>query len=381
VSERERRERSLATNVIGAGVAIALIYFGRGFLVTLITAVTIGFLLEPFVELFTRLRLPRAVASFAVCSLALLLLYGSGVGLYTQLSGLMEDLPQYGSRINEIVSQVTTRLESAERSALVLLAPRRLEPKPVEPAPDANAANRRRRSAEPPLPLPAPTAPQEVIIRPERSPVVDYVYTNWEQFYHAGLLASFIPFLVYFMLSWRDHMRRSYLQLFRGPERHAAGRSWQGIADMARAYVVGNFILGLFLTVASGVFFYFIRVPYFLLVAPISGFLSLVPYVGLPMAMLPPMVAALPVYSSMTMYVVIASVVGFLHLLALNLLYPKLVGSRVHLNPLAVTVALMFWGSLWGALGLVFAIPITAGIKAVFDNVPDWQAYGKILGD
>jgi predicted PurR-regulated permease PerM len=73
--------------------------------------------------------------------------------------------------------------------------------------------------------------------------------------------------------------------------------------------------------------------------------------------------------------------VGFLHLMALNLLYPKLVGSRVHLNPLAVTVALMFWGSLWGAVGLVFAIPITAGMKAVFDNVPALQAYGKLLGD
>ena len=41
----------------------------------------------------------------------------------------------------------------------------------------------------------------------------------------------------------------------------------------------------------------------------------------------------------------------------------------------------MFWGSLWGAIGLIFAIPITAGMKAVFDNVQDWQPYGKLLGD
>jgi predicted PurR-regulated permease PerM len=78
---------------------------------------------------------------------------------------------------------------------------------------------------------------------------------------------------------------------------------------------------------------------------------------------------------------IIAAVVGFLHLLALNLLYPKLVGSRVHLNPLVVTVALMFWASLWGAVGLVFAIPMTAGVKAVFDTVPEWEPYGKLLGD
>jgi len=91
--------------------------------------------------------------------------------------------------------------------------------------------------------------------------------------------------------------------------------------------------------------------------------------------------AALPVFNQLAPYVMIAAVVGFLHLLALNLLYPKLVGSRVHLNPLAVTVALMFWGVLWGPLGLVFGIPITAGIKAVFDNVPSLHPYGRLLGD
>lgn len=383
--DRDSRNRNLATNLIGAGVAIALLYFGRGFLVTFITAVTISFLLEPFVALLIRIRIPRSLASFLVCALALLLLYGFGVAAYMQVSGLIEDLPRYGERINAITEEIAVRLESAESRAMNLVLPRRLRgdkgETPAPPPPEPSAA-RRRRSADPPVPVTVgPPAVQEVRIREDRSPLVDYVYRNWELFYHAGLLASFIPFLVYFMLSWRDHMRRSYLQLFRGPERHAAGRSWQGIADMARAYVVGNFILGLFLSVASGVFFYAMKVPYWLLVAPLSAFLSLVPYVGLPLAIVPPVFASLPQHSTMAPYLVIAAVVGFLHLLALNLLYPKLVGSRVHLNPLAVTVALMFWGSLWGAIGLVFAIPITAGMKAVCDNVPAWQPVGRLLGD
>jgi predicted PurR-regulated permease PerM len=74
-------------------------------------------------------------------------------------------------------------------------------------------------------------------------------------------------------------------------------------------------------------------------------------------------------------------VVGFLHLLALNLFYPKIVGARVHLNPLAVTVALMSFGILWGGIGLVLAIPVAAGVKAICDNVTDLQPYGKLLGD
>ena len=100
--------------------------------------------------------------------------------------------------------------------------------------------------------------------------------------------------------------------------------------------------------------------PYPLLVGPLSGFMSLVPYVGLPLAMIPPLFAALPL-NAVPVYVLVVVTVAMLHLVALNLLYPKIVGSRVHLNPLVVTFSLMLWGFLWDAPGLLLAIPLTAG--------------------
>jgi len=105
--------------------------------------------------------------------------------------------------------------------------------------------------------------------------------------------------------------------------------------------------------------------------------------VALPLldAMIPAFAAGLIVYDQPAIYVIIAVVVAVLHLVAMNLLYPKVVGSRVHLNPLVVTVALMFWGTIWGGIGLLLAIPITAGIKAVCDNVTSLHGYGRLLGD
>ena len=116
-------------------------------------------------------------------------------------------------------------------------------------------------------------------------------------------------------------------------------------------------------------------------VGPLSGFLSLAPYIGLPLALIPPVLAALTVFNNLTAYLIIGTTVAFLHLLALNLMYPKLVGSRVHLNPIAVTISLMFWGTIWGGIGLLLAVPITAGLKAVLDNVPSLAPYGRMLGD
>jgi predicted PurR-regulated permease PerM len=375
-----KRPAQAGLTILATAASVALLYFGRVFFITVVVAIIIAFLLDPVVTAFVKLRLPRAVASFIVCSIALLILYLLGLGLYTQFSRFMEELPTYSQRMNDLVDNVAARVDEVEKRTYQVVIPKRFQqapPTPPAPAPEPTRRRRGTKVVEPPSPLPIP----EVRIRPEPTPLLTYVYGYVRSYYDVLLMASFVPFLVYFMLSWRDHMRRSFLYLFSGSERQIVGKSWEGVADMVRAYVIGNFILGLFLATISSAFFFSIRLPYWPLIGPLSGFLSLVPYVGLPLAMMPALAAGLVVFTKPTVYVIIAVVVAVLHLTAMNLLYPKVVGSRVHLNPLVVTVALMFWGTIWGAIGLLLAIPITAGIKAVCDNVTGLHGYGRLLGD
>ena len=377
------RAGQTSVTVLATAAGIALLYFGRIFFITVVIAVVIAFLLDPLVTMFVKLRLPRAVASFIVCSAGLLVLYLLGLGLYTQFSGFVEDLPNYSQRMNDIVDNVATRVDQVEKRTYEMVIPKRFQ----EQSAPAGAApvlenNRRRRNTKgaPPEPVTPPAIP-EVRIHPEPTPLLTYVYGYVRSFYDVLLMASFVPFLVYFMLSWRDHMRRSFLYLFSGSGRHVVGKSWDGVAGMVRAYVIGNFVLGLLLSIISTGFFFSIRLPYWAVIGPLSGCLSLFPYVGLPLAVFPPLLAGLIRYNTPAIYVLIAVVVALLHLIAMNLLYPKVVGSRVHLNPLVVTIALMFWGTLWGGIGLLLAIPITAAVKAVCDNVTRLNGYGKLLGD
>ncbi len=371
--------------MLALAAAIALLYYGRGFLITMSTAVIIAFILDPFVGLLMRLRLPRPLASFAGCSIALAVVYLLGLGVYTQAEGLVDDLPKYADRVSQISDEVLGKLEAVERSAYQMLVPKRLrEQQPqVQPAPAKPPASRRlRRPAEPAPVVPSGPPPvQEVRIRPQRPPLVDFLYANVESLYEVLLLASFVPFLVYFMLSWREHIYRSFLHLFGERGRGVAERSLAGIAYMARAFVVGNFVLGLLVAAASTAVFWLFSLPYPLLIGPLSGFLTLVPYVGLPLALAPPLLAALVVYKTLASYLIVGLIVAVLHLVTMNLLYPKIVGPRVHLNPLVATVALMFWATIWGPAGLILAIPVTAGVKAVCDNVERFQPYGKLLGD
>jgi predicted PurR-regulated permease PerM len=135
------------------------------------------------------------------------------------------------------------------------------------------------------------------------------------------------------------------------------------------------------LAVLSSILFAVLHVPWPFLAGPLSGFLSLVPYIGLPLGMIPPLLATLAVGTDSTTILFSFLAVILLHLTAMNVFYPKLVGARVHLNPLVVTFSLMFWGFLWDAAGLVLAIPITAGVKAICDNVAGLRSFGRFLGD
>lgn len=378
-THKERNPTPLAMVLASLLLIVVLLYLGRVFFITLISAILMAFILDPVVHLLMRFRVPRSAASFLTCTLMLGVLYLFGLGLWTQVVGLWEDLPTYSRKVTDLVDSATQQVESFEKTTQDLLVPKRLrEAQPQIPEPKATGKQRKRTPAAPPQ----PPAVQEVRIKQEEGQLVNAIYEHLSGFYDAALMASFVPFLVYFLLSWREHFRRSFLQLVATESsKENLQHAWDGVANVARAYLVGNFLLGVVLSIASAAFFWFVKLPYWQVVGPMSGFLSLVPYLGLPLAIIPPFVAALPVYSGLPAYLLVGATTALFHLIALNLLYPKLVGARVHLNPLVVTIALMLWYLLWGGAGLILAIPITAGLKAAFDNIPSMRAYGRVLGD
>ena len=377
-----QRSLKLGVGILAAAAAVILLYYGRVFFITVTIASIIAFLLEPMVGFFMKMRLPRGLASFVVCSMALVVIYLAGLGLYTEGQAMLADLPAYGERINEIVDNAAARADRFEQGLYRTIIPRRFQdgaPTAQQPPPLEPAGGRSKKKKQEAIPSDTSAIP-EVRVRPEQTSLVAYVYDYLRSFYSVLLMASFVPFLVYFILSWRDDLRSRLLIMFDGEARYTVSKAMDGVASMIRAYVIGNFLLGILLSVASGLLFASVKLPYWLVVAPLSGFLSLVPYIGMPLALIPALIAALPSREP-ALFLFLTVSIALLHLLALNLLYPKFVGSRVHLNPLVATLALMFWGMLWGGIGLLLAIPLTAALKAVCDNVQSLQHYGQLLGD
>jgi predicted PurR-regulated permease PerM len=370
-----------ALNIIAGGVIVAILYQARIVFITTAMSVITALILEPFVGLLVKIRLPRGVASFVVCLVALLVLYLAGFATYGQISSIAEDVPAFRENLATFVENVADHIQTLEETSARILTPAR---KPAQP-PAAPSRSRKSSPAgvrgQPATPLPAPLPGVIPEVRIHSDPVADYIYGQLGTIYQFALMASFVPLLVYFMLSWRDHLYKSFLYFFEGDDRDMAARSLQGIAGMARAFVVGNFMIGVMLSSVSSALFATVHLQFPFLIGSLSGFLSLVPYAGVFLAVLPPLLTALATGAPSTVLLLGVVIAVALHLIAMNVLYPTVVGARVHLNPLVVTLSLMFWGFLWDAAGLVLAIPIMAGLKAVCDNVAGLKNYGRILGD
>src|ERR1700729_2795214 len=146
-----QKQTQAGVTILAVAAAVALLYYGRVFFITIVVAITIAFLLDPLVTPFLKLRMPRSVASFIVCSVALLVLYLLGLGLYTQFSGFVQELPTFSQRMNELVDNAAARVDEVEKRTYQVMIPKRFQEAPPPPGiPAAPDVGRRRRGTRGP---------------------------------------------------------------------------------------------------------------------------------------------------------------------------------------------------------------------------------------
>jgi predicted PurR-regulated permease PerM len=366
-SKEERRSgpdldliRGGATVIAILGI-LALLHFAASVFITLFSAMLLAFALEPLVHLLcVRTPLRRHHASGIVVFLFVAMLYGLFYATYLRAESFFAEIPAITEKIRTapLVESLANRVEELNR--VVAEAGRRIVP------------------------------PGSASARPKPSP--SFVVRDAESFTGAllqgvgslgGVLFAlgFIPFLVYFILADREPLTRRTRELF--PERHRAtvGEILLDIERMMRKFLLGNFVVALVLSAATILVFLLVGLPYAVVLGILSGTLSIVPYLGLPLALLPGVVVGLVSFDSGGPFLVLITSVTMFHIVAANYLTPKLVGREVQLNATASTVALLFFGWLWGGMGLVLGIPILAVLKCIFDNVPSTRRIGLFLGE
>ena len=358
--ELQQRQEAKYKNTLRAGAAaqitlsviavLVVCYLAKMVLVTLLVSVLIAFTLEPVVRGLERLRLPRPAGSILAVLLLCGVVWAGSYFFYNRAIDFAHQLPKYSQKIRGKLSSITKQTNDIKQTTQNIL--------PGEAQKNKNA----------------------VPVKMESSGASEIFTRGLGTITEVLAAIAFIPFLVYFMLSWQEHARTKTVQLFRPENRSTAYVTLGQISTMMRSFIAGNFMIGLFMSAISIAVFGFLGLPYFYFLGVISGFLSLMPYLGVVLAAVPPLAAGIGSLHEGHVIIIIATVLG-LHLFSMNVLYPKVIGKRLRLNPLLVTIALLVWGWIWGALGLILAVPIMGVVKIVCDHVTSLHRFGEWMGE
>lgn len=282
--------------------------------------------------------------------LILALFLGLAYFFYSRAVDFAIELPRYSGKIRAALAKLRNQTSQIEESTRSVMAPPKNKREPV---------------------------PVQVQEAPALSHVISEGTGGWVD---VLLAASFIPFLSYFMLTWKDHVHNASVRMFPKEHRLLAHRTLARISNMIRSFLLGNLTVGLVNSALSILVFWILGIPYFYFLGLISGFASLIPYLGLFLAVLPPLAGGIGSLHKTGVVVVVITVMA-LHLVTMNVLYPKMVGKRLRLNPLVVSLALLFWGWIWGAMGLILAVPVVGASKIICDHVDSLRGLGDWLGE
>jgi predicted PurR-regulated permease PerM len=338
---------TFSMRVIAAAIILLFCYYAQGVVITLLLSILLAYFLDPAVELLERAGMPRTGGAMVMVLLLIFVLGAVGYGLGSRTANFADNWPKYGAVLRGAADSIETKINGIEGR--------------VSPGtPTGGGDNAEIRNLEPGL-------------------VRTLILRGMGSLYALFLEITFVPFLVFFMLAGKREVWHGTLQLFPVARRTQVKETLEDLREVLRDYLAGMTIVTLMVMAASSLFFWMMGLDYPILTGIASGLLNMVPYIGAVLAWLPAFVIALAKWKTIGSFVLIAGALTSIHVLALNFVAPQLVGRRVQLNAVAITIALLFWGWVWGGMGLLLAIPITASLRVICDHTDRLRPIGRWL--
>ena len=178
-----------------------------------------------------------------------------------------------------------------------------------------------------------------------------------------------LPLMVFFFLKDKDVILR-WLADFLPEERRLLRTVWAELDIKIASYVRGKFIEVLIIWVASFIAFAFMDLDFAMLLSLLVGLSVIIPYVGATIVTIPVALIAFFQWGFTSQFGWLMAIYGLIQFLDGNVLVPLLFSEVVNLHPVAIIVAVVFFGSLWGVWGVFFAIPLATLIQAIIKAWP-----------
>lgn len=310
---------------------VFLLYSVRGILLPFILAIIIAYVLNPFVEKLEQYKIRRIfgiiIVYIAVFGILLVAGYYGFPVIIKQITSLGETIPTYTSQIQQILNSfyrnyknfsipVSLR-ESIDRNLLVI---------------------------------------QKTIIS-HLSSVVSILFGIFSRIF--SIIVA--PILAFYLLKDKEEICQIIVKTIPLSNRSELLQLWEEIDTVLTKFIRGHLTVAFIVGAGTAVGLSIIGMDYPLLLGIITGLTNIIPYFGPIIGGIPAVLLALLKSQTLAFYVIIVIVV--VQQLESNFISPRVLGSSVGLHPLLVIFVLLAGGEIWGIVGMLVAVPLTAVLK------------------
>jgi len=348
--------------------SIATLYFidwAQAVLLPLVVAVLISYALEPLVAAINRLKVPRPLAAAVVLILLIGIIAGASIPLKQEAMAMLDKIPvaieQFQQNEARRPKDGESMMEKAQSAAKKIEA---------TASPDQGNGDASRSGATPVRVVDDPLEIKDYVL--QGSPAALVLIS---QCFSALLL-------VYFVLAIGSLYRRKIVKIS-GPSfarMRKAARIMNEFHRSVRRFLFVMFVGAVFVGVLTWLAFLALGVEQAGFWGVLAGIASAVPYLGPFLVLVGTGMAAFIQFGELEMSIIVAGTSLAITSIQGYLLTPWLTSHISSLNAVAIFIGLLFWGWLWGPVGLVVATPILMIVKSLCDHVVNLRPVGELLG-
>ncbi len=389
---------------------IAVLYVARDVLIPLALGILFAFLLSPIVNRLQRWGLSNIAAVLITAGVVFSALGLFLVLLWSGFANLTSELPKYkrevvtkvnswrewtsgfGGQFQSLAADVSQAMDgAADEASDVANEGDKTDPldETIVAPPSYASATAETDNDDVANDGSSPRQPLYVVAAPSRS--VDF--GSWAGGLAAVMgpigTAGLVTVFALFALIYRDDSRDRFTSIVAHGNYVVTAEALEEASRRVSRYLIAQLILNVsygaifavglliigFLFTPDGTF------PYFILLGTIAGVVRFIPYVGPIIGAFVPLLLSIALFPGYSVAIAVAVLIVSMELLSNNVVEPLLYGSSTGVSAVAIILSAVFWGWLWGPIGLLLATPLTVCAVVFGKYVPRFQFLAKLLSE
>ena len=382
----------IRTFIIFCALALffTLCYFLKGILISLFLAFTIAYIFDPVVDfianrrlLFSRKYVPRGLAIAALLTLVVLIMGGlltytipkTVSGIQSVGIALKDQYPKYQEKVGAVIDEYSdTEIGTFFKSRLGIqtiketeIKEKKLQEQEVKEVKEIKT----KASVDAGYSIPEPLLNMKKYVPQALNFVLGIVKSIfYSTFGFFGIVMNVVVFgvVMVYLLKDFDIIVSKGKELLPVSKTEKISGIMSKIDENLKAFFRGQFTVCIILSVIYGIGLTIIGVPMSYLIAIVGGFGTIIPYVGIMLGLVPALLLVFIQFQDVTHLLFVGLVFGVGQFLESTVITPKIVGTKLGLNPVAIILAILICGQVLGFLGLLLAVPIASVVKVLIDE-------------